>query len=439
MSTVWEPIVARMLADRDMVLQFKDLIEAPMFQDNQLGLIWDRLCEFVEEYQKLPTMKELILTLHRLPVHEKDRIPQHVDRIEALMKVSCEVTHDVAVTEALESVRQYQISQLILDGTAMLETGKVNYEQLQSKMRDILSVTADSDLGLELSQNPEPIVRMALAEERFDSIKTGIANLDKSLEGGWYKGQFFCGIGPSGVGKSTFLVNHAVGGAQDGKNVLLLTVELQAPMVAERVIRRVAKRTRYQLMHELDETTRWVKWFFGVNESRLIIKYAEPGKFTVSDLDGYLDRLKLMCDFTPDLLVIDYLDEMRAEKDDRRQEVRHQHHAIARGLVGLAKMRNIAVCTMTQTNRQALGKKKLTELDIGEDYGKIKVADLVYAICQTQEEYDARQARLRWIKKRDLPGRGQEIPIMVDYSRMIVAGLGEEIMELDPPIVQAPL
>ena len=53
----------------------------------------------------------------------------------------------------------------------------------------------------------------------------------------------------------------------------------------------------------------------------------------------------------------------------------------------------------------------------------MKVSDIVYAVCQTSEEYDANQARIRMLKIRDGPGRGREVPVRVDYEKMVVESL----------------
>lgn len=428
MNPVWETFVSRSLQDRTIFLQLREHVDRIMFQDNLLGNIWELLCGFFDEYAKLPTLKEFVIWLRRLPAYEKERAGSYVERMNALYAMTNDVSNEVLLGEAEEAIRQYRIGQMLMNGTAMLEAGRINYDDMQRQMREILRTRLDMDLGMELNKDPGHLITQVLQDERYEPISSGIQGLDRSLGGGWFRGQILCGIGPPGVGKSTFLLNHAVGAVQEGYDVLLLTVELQALMVAERVIRRIAKRTREEMVREVRETEQWMETWFALAGSRFFLKYATPGTFTVHDLDAYLDRLSNLEGFVPDVVVVDYLDEMGASKDDRRRDLRHQHSGIARDLAGLAKERNHVAITMTQTNRAALGKKKLSEKDIGEDFGKIKIVDLSYAICQTQEEYDAKQARIRWLKMRDRPGKGREIPVYVDYELMTVRSLEQQMV-----------
>ena len=79
----------------------------------------------------------------------------------------------------------------------------------------------------------------------------------------------------------------------------------------------------------------------------------------------------------------------------------------------------------------ALGKRKLTEKDVGEDYGKVKIADLNYAICQTEEEYKTGQARVRILKNRDGRGRGREVNVTVNYDKMLVESMEPKVFQED--------
>jgi hypothetical protein len=365
-----------------------------------------------------------------MPASERERAKDYIAEVKRLYDDPPRFDPDVLREETVAAIRQFKVEQMLLDGSAMHEAGRIDFDSLMASMRDILSVSVDASLGIELNIQVDEMIDKITAADQFDFIKTGIRGLDKII-GGFRRGQFACGIAPSGVGKSTFLVNHAVAAAKQGRNVLLLTVELEDFRVVERLIRRITKMGRKQLQSNQVEAGTWVTKFFNMTHSRLFVKYARPNSFTVDDLDNYLDRLQGIADFEPELVAIDYLDEMQSSADDRRRDIRHQHSGISRDLTGLAKGRSVAVATETQTNRAALGKRKLTEKDVGEDYGKVKIADIVYAICQTEDEYRTGQARIRILKNRDGFGRGREVPVTVDYDRMLVESLEPKVFQED--------
>lgn len=425
---IWDRLIGKAMTSSTVYAQFREVITPDMFKDRLLATLWTQLGGFYQEYGRAPAQTEMLVWLRRLPPHQKERVAEYIHKVENYYSQPSDIGDDVLAGEVTEAIKQDLTEKLILAGSAMLDSGQVNYDELESQMKGIIGTTTDLDLGIDIGRDPAAAYDLAINQERFTPIPTGIEGLNKTLNGGWYKKQFVCGIGSSGIGKSTFLVNHACAAAYAGFNTLLLTVELDDVMVVERILQRITQRTREELLEQRDESIGWISRWFGRADARLVVKQARSGRFTVSDLEAYLDRLEMLEGFVPDLIVVDYLDELRPSAEQRRQDKRHQHRGIAQDLVGLAKVRDVAVVTMTQTNREALEKKKVTLKHIGEDYGKVQVADLVFAICQTQDEYDKQQARIRWLKKRDRGGKGQEVPIWVDYGIMMVESLDKRIV-----------
>lgn len=430
MSRIWDALVARSLVDKVTFMQFRDVVTPPMLKDSMLVQVWNLVGTFFDKYRKVPSIDEMIAWLRTMPASERERAKDYIAEVRRLYDDPPRFDPDVLREEVVAAIRQFKVEQMLLDGSAMHEAGRIDFDSLMASMRDVLSVSVDASLGIELNAHVGEMIQQVTAAEHFDFIKTGIHGLDRII-GGFRRGQFACGLAPSGVGKSTFLVNHAVAAAKQGRNVLLLTVELEDFRVVERIVRRVAKMGARELQSKEAEAATWVTKFFKMTGSRLFVKYARPNSFTVGDLDNYLDRLQGISDFEPELVAIDYLDEMRASADDRRKDTRHQHSGISRDLTGLAKDRRVAVVTETQTNRAALGKRKLTEKDVGEDYGKVKIADICYAICQTEDEYRTGQARIRILKNRDGFGRGREVPVHVDYDRMLVESMEPRVFQED--------
>lgn len=425
---IWPTLVAKALPDRTIYAQFRDTVTGDMFNDRKLDTLWTMLGEFHDEYSKAPTHSEMLMWLRRLPEAQKEHIDDYIRVIDNAYTNPPQVSDDVLAGEVTDSIKQHLTEKMILAGSAMLDSGRVDYDGLESQMRQILATSVDLDLGVDIGSDPKAAMAMVAAEERFQPIPTGITGMDKSLGGGWRRRQFCCGIGASGIGKSTFLVNHACAGVHAGFDTLLLTVELDVEAVVERTLRRITQRPVEQMLKEYDESVSWITKWFSQAQARLFVRQARMGRFSVNELEAYLDRMEVLENFIPELIVVDYLDELKPSNTQGRLEKRHQHRGIAQDLVGLAKTRDAAVVTMTQTNREALEAKNVTGKHIGEDYGKIQVSDLVYAICQQQEEYEKNIARIRWLKKRDRGGRGQEIPVWVDYEIMMVESLDQRIV-----------
>ena len=122
----------------------------------------------------------------------------------------------------------------------------------------------------------------------------------------------------------------------------------------------------------------------------LKIKEFPTGSLTLAQLNAYLDYLRRVEDFTPDMLIIDYPNLMNVPADRMRIELGR----IFQGLRGIAVTRNMAVCTVTQGNRISSTSKSVNTSMVAEDYSIIGTADMILTYSQTAEERGVNLARV---------------------------------------------
>jgi replicative DNA helicase len=152
------------------------------------------------------------------------------------------------------------------------------------------------------------------------------------------------------------------------------------------------------------------------NRGRLVIKEFPTKRMSVTGLRAFLNQLKNYQDFTPDVLIIDYLELMKTDKDAAEYQAQER---LAQELRGIASESGILVWTATQTNREGKKVNIITDAELADSYGKIRVCDLVFSINQTEQEFDGGTARLFLMKSRN--GRARfVVPVAVDYSRLTV-------------------
>jgi hypothetical protein len=82
------------------------------------------------------------------------------------------------------------------------------------------------------------------------------------------------------------------------------------------------------------------------------------------------------------LLLIDYADLMKTSSENRRVDLGE----IYKQLRGMAMERNIAIATVTQSNREGVRAKQLTEANIGEDWSKMQTSDVMLSYNQSEQE-----------------------------------------------------
>lgn len=178
-------------------------------------------------------------------------------------------------------------------------------------------------------------------------IPTGLADVDKILNGGMRRGALITIGARPGMGKSALAETIACNAALSGYSVLFLSMEMPELEVTERAIANIGKVSVAAL---------------GAADSRLdgelhrvthAITAAADVKFFIDDEPG-LTLLQVVTKTRAikrrhglDLLVVDYLQLMSGGEEKRYQQI----EAITKGLKILAKTLNIAVLALSQFSR----------------------------------------------------------------------------------------
>ena len=135
---------------------------------------------------------------------------------------------------------------------------------------------------------------------------------------------------------------------------------------------------------------------------RLLVQWFPSRSLTVAQLNAYIDMVEHKDNFKPDLLILDYADEMYIDMTNLRMAT----GALYRDLRGLGGRRNMAVATASQTNRLSENARVVGGGMVAEDWSKIGTADMVCTYSQTSAEreislarilvYKARRAKDKW-------------------------------------------
>ena len=226
-----------------------------------------------------------------------------------------------------------------------------------------------------------------------ETVSTGYECFDKPFGGGGHRKNFALVIGPSSIGKSLFLLNMGAEGVRLGNKVLHITLENSTRQTIDRYKRR------------FDHS--------GIEQKgSLHIQEFPTGGATVADFDAVVNG------YRPDILLIDYLNEVKAGNSTGNTS--KDLGDIARGMRSLAQRYNNFVVTAQQGPKG----KKFSEVDVtAEDgfwsYEPAQVADAVITLNQTLPEKKRGVLRAIIAKNRNGPD-GLDCPFKVDYSNMLL-------------------
>lgn len=292
------------------------------------------------------------------------------------------------------------------------------WNYIYDKMRSAMLIDRTYEPGLEyFSQIDEMFKRMNEVFEGKDRFTSGFEGIDSALTGGGlFAGQIGAWIGLPGTGKSLALVKAAVQNVLLGHKVLYLTMEMDELGIAQRFTSQFAKVDINALADSRNKIEKTIDHFLAGKEDTdlLHIKQFPGGSIDVNGIRAFMAQLELR-KFKPDLLIVDYVGEM---KDDPNLKKYESAYRILRDLRGFGVEKQHCTFTCVQPNQSAAKLEVghyIDESNIGTSFDQFKPLDAFWSINQQPQEKDAEVGRVFVIKHRN--GRSRfPFRIGFDYS-----------------------
>lgn len=257
-----------------------------------------------------------------------------------------------------ETVREKALMRGVLAATGRIqeivhEPGRKAAEILDAAQNE-LSALADTSTSKEPAPINEAMTRyLELLDDRMHGkapdlgMPTGLADLDKILNGGLRRGALITLGARPGMGKSAIAESITCNMAQD-YSVLFLSMEMPESEVTERAIANWGKVSATKLATAKDLSDE--EWGRTTNAALI----AQRSKLFIDDQPGLtllevtLKARQVKRRHGLDVLVVDYLQLMAGSEEKRYQQI----EAITKGLKILAKSLNIAVLALSQFSRE---------------------------------------------------------------------------------------
>lgn len=316
-----------------------------------------------------------------------------------------------------EFCRNQAMGQALLQSVEFYD--KRDYTKIAEAMKEALNVGMNED-GDEYDYfdrlNDRTEIRMDIRDGKIkpNGISTGFPRMDELLyHKGWGRKELSLIMGGAKSGKTTALINFGRTAVMAGKNVLYITLEVSAAIIADRLDASISETE----MKALSKSIIDVKTKIAALERRVgkfKIHEFPSGSFSPNMLRRVIERHKNR-GLVFDLVVVDYADLMIP--DYRMNDSIENSKNIYTGLRGIATEENLAVLTATQTNREGFKSTVAKAEHVAEDFNKIRIADIVISINSTEEERAAGEARLYFAASRNQEG-GFSIFIKQDIARM---------------------
>lgn len=257
-------------------------------------------------------------------------------------------------------------------------------------------------------------------DERVSVCSLGLSSeLDCVLAGGVGAGELLVFLAPPARGKTSYLWKVATSAAQQGMNVLGVTLEISA----RKCVRRIDQALTHLTRDELIERSSAVRAARRQLPGEIWIKDWSYTGVTVDDIRAQIMRMRQRGQEV-NMLMVDYLELVRPKVHNRNSE-RHNYARVTEDMRALAVELNLPVITAWQVNRKGSDQYMVSEQDISESWDTVKIADIILGLNQSREECADKIMRINVIKQRESTSRPQ-VYVYSDLDRMKIHGAGRE-------------
>lgn len=408
-------------SDKDWFSQISNLVKPEYFEFPAHSKMYSILQGYYDKYRELPT-DDVILEECRQTLQPNQQFSVFSDEIYAINSLDTSAfKHQDYYLDIIEDFARREATKLaIAESVQLIKENK--FGEVERVIKAALSVSRTVNNGLSYFDEVNTRWDRTYNQEKKERFKTPLKTLNAALDGGIERGEMAIVMAPLGVGKSLFLVNQAVTSIMENKNVLYVSLEMSEDRIAQRVDSIMTLIPNSSLRtNKAEFDTRLEIFRSEFPRGRLMIKQFVMGLANVNTIRALLTQLKNYEDFTPDVLILDYL-ELLMPLDDGYKG-REAQERVSQEVRGLAVEYQFAEWTATQVNRIGRGVDIITDEHTADAYGKLRPADLTLSLNQTQEEYDGGRMRTYVVKARNNRGKFI-IPTSIDYNTLrITEGL----------------
>ena len=404
--------------DESFLLQVMPMLKDEYFEFPSHQKMFAVIVNFFLTYKKLPVDDQLLEETKKV-MASNELFGDYRDELEAINSLDEKSINNQEYYLDLveEFAKEQAVKDAILKSVDHLK--KKNFDAIEDEVRNAFSVNRNVDLGTNYFSGIKERWERLTSAQLVPKFRTPFETLNEALDGGMAHKEMAMVVAPPGVGKSLFLANQAARSVLDGHNVLYISLEMAEDRVAQRLDSIFTRIQQSELSNRVDDIEERLEIISKQWNERgnLMVKEFPTKRLSVTGLRAFLNQLKNYEDFSPDVLIVDYLELM---KTDREMAEYQGQERLAQELRGVASEYGCLVWTATQTNREGKKVNIITDAELADSYGKIRVCDLVFSINQTEQEFDKGAARLYLMKSRN--GRARFIvPVGIDYTRLVVS------------------
>jgi replicative DNA helicase len=285
--------------------------------------------------------------------------------------------------------KNQEMKQAILNSTDLLKAG--DFDGIRNTIEKAMKAGIDKNIGHEYNKDIETRYRT----DYRPTIPSPWPILNDGIQGGFGPGDLAIVFGNPGGGKSWTMVAIAAHAVKLGYKVNYYTLELGEDYVGKRF-------DCYFTGYSIDEVNghrKEVQKIVDNLKGSLIVKEYAPKSATVNTIKSHIQKCIDM-DHKPDLVVIDYVDYLRAPSKGKFAERKDEIDDVFIATKGLAKELKIPILTPSQVNRMGAKDSVIEGDKAAGSYDKMMVADMCFSLSRQKEDKVLGTGRVHVMKNR---------------------------------------
>lgn len=381
------------------------ILDQNMFTDEHLRRIVGMMKDRYLKNGVCPNYNDIELLI-RTTVNDSITIEMMIEKIKQIKNDRFNIDIELLTSNAEKFFKQQSLAKAINQCTEILKRGNAdNYFEMEELIKKALETNASSDMGFHLFETLED----DLKEDYRCAIPTGADKLDESLYGGLGKGELGLVVSPPNVGKTSamtgFCANAATFKCEDnnykGYKVLHFYFEDKDVSIRRKYYGYITNIDACDLsdpsyrplaLKILSDNNNELRQMLHNN---VICKHLPTGEYSASDIK-YLIQQYISRGFIPDLVVIDYFECLKSEKniDGYNDSEWSREGVTMRKLESMANEFNIALWVPVQSTKDAIGQEFVSMSQAGGSVKKTQIGHIVIQMAQTLRQKEEHRISL---------------------------------------------
>ena len=377
-------VISSLLKNKKFLLNIRDVVTPDYFDNQAHQWLVETITKYFDKWHATPTLD--ILHIEVKKIENEVLKTTVVEQLKEAYKTSNEDA-DYVEAEFSNFCKNQQLKKALLTSVDLLQSGM--YDDIRALVDNALKAGMDKNLGHEYEKDVEDRYR----EEYRNPIATPWPVINGLLQGGLGGGDLGLIFGGPGGGKSWSLVALGAAAVQAGFNVNHYTLELSEAYVGKRYD---ACFTNIPV-NTIQEHRKNVESVVSNLSGKLVIKEYPMGKATISTIESHIQKCRDL-DQSPDLILIDYIDLLRADRSskERKEEIDDVYMATK----GLARELNLPIWSVSQVNRAGANDNIIEGDKAAGSYNKMMITDFALSLSRRRQDKAGGTGRFHVMKNR---------------------------------------